>query len=139
MPLTDEELYEGFTKEQAERYDREARERYDPELVAESQRRLRRMSKEQWKALKAESGEVTVQLADAMDKGPTDPDVRKLIAWHFRVMEKFYPVSWDVYRRLAQLYVEHAEFRAFYERVRPGLAEFMHDAMIHYADEMESA
>jgi len=30
MTLTDEELYEGFTKEQRERYEREANELYDP-------------------------------------------------------------------------------------------------------------
>ena len=35
MTMTDEELYEGFTKEQIERYKREAREMYDSELVAE--------------------------------------------------------------------------------------------------------
>ena len=40
-----EELYEGFSKEQIERYKREAREMYDPELVAESERRIGKMSK----------------------------------------------------------------------------------------------
>jgi len=32
------------------------------------------------------------------------------------------------------LYVEHAEFRAFYEKVAPGLAEFLSKAMIHYVE-----
>ena len=36
MTLTDEELYEGFTTEQIERYKREAREIYDPALVEET-------------------------------------------------------------------------------------------------------
>ncbi|MCP4539029.1 MAG: MerR family transcriptional regulator [Chloroflexi bacterium] len=45
MGMTDEELYEGFTKEQIERYKREARERYDPALVQESERWVRKMSK----------------------------------------------------------------------------------------------
>jgi hypothetical protein len=33
-----------------------------------------------------------------------------------------------------RLYVEHPEFRAFYETYRPGLAGFMQAAMAHYAD-----
>ena len=37
MTLTDEELYEGFTPEQIERYERKAREMYDPELVREAE------------------------------------------------------------------------------------------------------
>lgn len=33
-----------------------------------------------------------------------------------------------------RLYVDHPDFRAFYEKVRPGLAQFMQAAMAHYAD-----
>ncbi len=42
------ETYEGFPGEQIERYRREAREMYDPALVAESERRTRRMTEEEW-------------------------------------------------------------------------------------------
>ncbi|NTU62458.1 MAG: hypothetical protein HGB05_03440 [Chloroflexi bacterium] len=45
MSMTDEELYEGFTPEQIERYTREANELYDPQIMAESNRRVRNMSK----------------------------------------------------------------------------------------------
>ena len=34
MPLTDEELYEGFDKETIEHYQKEVQETYDPALVA---------------------------------------------------------------------------------------------------------
>ncbi len=35
---------------------------------------------------------------------------------------------------LGQLYAMHEEFRAFYEKYRPGLADFMAAAMAYYAD-----
>ena len=54
--VTDEELYAGFTAEQREWYEREVREQYDPELVAESNRRARNMSRAQWQALREEGG-----------------------------------------------------------------------------------
>ncbi len=136
MPLTDEELYEGFTKEQAERYQREAREQYDPALVAESERRIRRMCKDQWHALKAEGETITQLLADAMDQDPTGPQVQELVARHFRMVGNFYPVSAEVYRGLGQLYVENDEFKAYYEHFRPGLAEFMLRAMTHFTESM---
>ncbi len=53
MTLTDADLYEGFSQEQIERYKREVKERYDPKLVAESDRRVRKMSKAQWQAVGA--------------------------------------------------------------------------------------
>jgi len=136
MEMTDEELYEGFTKEQIERYKREAREQYDPVLVAESERRVRRMSKAQWQAIKAEGDEVTRGLAALMDRPPADPVVQALIARHHAWIENFYPASAEVYRGLGQGYAQHPEFRAFYERYRPGLADFMAAAMALYADEV---
>lgn len=134
MELTDEELYEGFTPEQRERYAREARERYDPTLVAESERRIRAMTREQWAALKQEGHEVTVGIAALADRAPGDAEVQALIARHHAWIERFYPCSAEVYRGLAQGYAEHPDFRAFYDRYRPGLADFMRAAMTHYAD-----
>lgn len=134
MTMTDEELYEGFTKEQIERYKREARERYDPALVEESERRLRTMTKAQWQAVKAEGEDVTCAIAELMDRAPDDPEVQALIGRHHGWIERFYPANAEVYRGLGQLYTEHEEFRAFYEKVRPGLADFMQAAMRHYAD-----
>lgn len=132
--MTDEELYEGFTPEQIERYQREVNERYDPELVRISKERLGKMNKAQWQALKTEGETVTRLLAQVADHSPDDPAVQQLIARHHAMIEQFYPASAELYRGLGQLYVEHDEFRAHYEQFRPGLADFMRAAMVHYAD-----
>jgi DNA-binding transcriptional MerR regulator len=136
MSMTDEELYEGFTKEQIERYKREAREMYDPALVEESQRRVGKMSKTQWEVVKLEGDEVTRGIAGLMDREPGDPEVQALIARHHAWIENFYPASADVYRGLGQLYTSHPEFRAFYDGYRPDLADFMAAAMARYADDV---
>jgi DNA-binding transcriptional MerR regulator len=133
-PMTDEELYEGFTPEQIERYTREANERYDPKIVAESNRRVRNMSKAQWQAVKAEGGAVAQRLADLMDKQPNDAAVQAAIARHYAWVDNFWHPTAESYRGLGQGYAEHPEFRAFYEKYRPGLADFMCAAMAYYAD-----
>jgi DNA-binding transcriptional MerR regulator len=134
MTMTDEELYEGFTPEQIERYTREANELYDPKIVAESNRRVRNMTKAQWQAVKAEGGAVAQQLADLMDKQSGDPAVQAAIARHYAWVDNFWHPTAESYRGLGQGYAEHPEFRAFYEKVRPGLADFMCAAMSFYAD-----
>ena len=136
MTLTDKELYEGFTTEQIERYKREAREMYDPALVEESERRVKKMSRDQWQAVGAEGEAVTTGLAALADREPGDPEVQALIARHHAWIENFYPCSAEIYRGLGQGYVEHPEFRAFYEKYRPGLADFMSAAMNHYASQV---
>jgi DNA-binding transcriptional MerR regulator len=134
MNLSDEELYEGFTQEQIERYKREVREMYDPKLVAVSERQVRKMSKAQWEAVKQEGGDVTAAIAGLADLEPGDPRVQVLIARHHAWIENFYPASADVYRGLGELYTVNDEFREFYEKYRSGLADFMAAAMAYYAD-----
>jgi len=134
MTMTDKELYEGFTQEQIERYKREARELYEPQVVKETEQRVRRMSKAQWKAVKEEGEEVAHLIAAHMDKDPSNPEVQSLIARHHTWIENFYPASAEVYSGLGQLYAGHEEFRQYYEKLGPNLADFMAAAMAHYAD-----
>ncbi len=134
VTMTDEELYEGCTTEQVERYTREVNERYDPKIVAESYRRVRRMSKEQWKAVGAQGEEVNRQIAGLMHKAPGDPAVQAAVARHYAWLENFYHATAAMYRGVGQGYAEHSEFRAFYEKYQPGLAGFMCAAMTYYAD-----
>lgn len=134
MELTDEELYAGFTKEQAERYQREAREMYDPKLVELSEQRVRKMSKAEWQAVKTEGDALTRQLASLMDHEPGDPQVQQAIARHHAWIEIFYPASAELYRGLGQGYVENPEFTATYDRYRPGLALFIKAGIDYYCD-----
>lgn len=132
--LTEDELYEGFSKEQIERYKAEVREKYDPALVKESEKRIGKMSKQQWQAVKAEGEEVAREIAQLMDLSPDSEKIQQLIARHHAWIENFYTASAEVYRGLGEMYVENGEFREYYEKFRPGLAEFMKSAMAFYAE-----
>lgn len=134
MSLTDEELYEGLPKERVARWKREVDERYDPKLVAESNRRVRAMSKEQWNATKAEGDAISRRMAELMGRAPGDPEVQATIARQHAWIENFYPCSAEMFAGLGQHYAEHPEFRATYDRYRPDLADFMRDAMAYYAE-----
>jgi DNA-binding transcriptional MerR regulator len=133
MSLTDEELYEGLPKEQVERWKREVDERYDPKLVAESNRRVHAMSKDQWNDVKAEGDAISRRMAELMGRAAGDPEVQATIARQHAWIENFYPCSAEVFQGLGQHYAENPEFRANYDKYRPGLADFMRDAMAYYA------
>lgn len=133
MELSDAELYEGFSQEQIERYKRESREQYGVEVVEESERRAKGMSKGQWQAVKDEGDAVTRGLADLMDRRPDDPDVQALIARHYQWVCTFWTPNAEAYAGLGQLYTDNEEFRANYDRYRVGLADFLRAAMTHYA------
>lgn len=136
MEMTDEELYEGFSKVQIAEIQREVREKYDPAIVKESQERVRQMSKAQWQAMKKDGDEIPRALAALMDAAakPNDARVQAVIERHHAWIGQFYTVTPEMYRGLGQLYVEDARFRANYDKYRPGLADFMRKAMEYYCD-----
>jgi len=134
MPITDKELYAGFAPDQKDRVRKEAAASYGEEQVSASERRARKMSKKAWAALKAESDAVNQALAESMGKDPADSEVQALIARHHATIQPFYHPTADIYRGLGSLYVEHPEFRTYYEKYALCLPEFLQKAMTHYAD-----
>lgn len=134
MTLSDEELFAGFTPEQRERYAQEARERWGDE-VDQVETRLRKRSKPDWEAIKAEGTDATQAIAELMDRPVDAPAVQAAIARHHAWIENFYPCSAERYQGLGEMYVEHPDFRDYYENFRPGLAEYMCQAMAVYARE----
>jgi DNA-binding transcriptional MerR regulator len=138
MSMTDAELYEGLPQETADRYKKEAREQFGAHRVEASEKRARKMSKEAWAALKAESEAVNQSLARLIERNPNDSDVQALIARHHKTIEPFYHATAEIYKGLGLLYVEHPEFRAYYEKYAMGLPEFMQQAMDIYASQVLS-
>ena len=131
--MTDQELYEGFTKGQIERYKRQAREQYDPVLVEASEERVAKLTKAQWHEVKGEGGRIARELAALMDRPLDDPQVQALMTRQHAWIENFYPCSAEVFVGLGALYAGNDEFRAFYDKYAANLADFMQAAMEHYA------
>lgn len=134
QPMKDEELYKGFTPEQAKRYRREAAQSYGEERVKSTEDRIRGWGNEKWEVVKAEMGAATEAIAALMGRDPGDPEVQAQVARHHAVIEQFYPAPAEVYAGLAMTYTDHPEFRAFYEKIRPGLADFMRAGMEYYVE-----
>lgn len=133
MALTDDELYAGIARDKAERYRREAREMYGKAVVEGSERRAKGMSKEKWQAVKDEGEAVTQGLAAVMDRRPDDPKVQALIDRHYQWVSTFWTPDASAYEGLGQLYTDNPEFRATYDGYRLNLADFLRQAMTHYA------
>ncbi len=134
MPLTDQELYEGFNQETIDRYKKEVKEKYDPKMVQLADRNARKLNKSEWAAVKQEGIAIAAELSKLIDRDPQDNEVQALAARQHAWIENFYPASAEMFRSLGLLYTTNQEFRDFYDRVTPGLADFLKEAMDHYAD-----
>ncbi len=140
LMMQDEELYGSFTKKEMDAYTEEARQKWgDSDAFKQSQIRVKQMGKAGLKKVLEASGKLTVEIAGAMKTGinPKSEEVQKLIAKHYDGLRAFYEPNLEIYRGLANMYVADERFKANYEKVAPGLAKFMHDAMLVYADAQE--
>jgi MerR family transcriptional regulator, thiopeptide resistance regulator len=125
-----ENLFEGFDHS---RYDAEARQRWGDEAVDEAVGRAGSAadiehSQRQLTALIQRMGALMAQGAPA-----DDPRVLDAVDEHFRWVCGYWTPSRESYAGLGELYVEDERFAANYEKVRPGLAAYMRDAMKDYA------
>lgn len=113
-------------------YEAEAKERWgDTPAYQESARRTAKYTQKDWEQVKAEQGAVTQRLAALLAAGrkPSDPEVQAAIEEHRLVIDRrFYPCSRQMHRMLGEGYVSDPRFTAFYDRVQPGLAQFLCEA-----------
>ncbi len=134
MAFKDKDLYQGFDQEKIDRWNKEVDEKYDPEKVAESRRNVGKMSRRQYAKVQKQGERVTRAISEAMDKGARSTEIQALIKEHHAWIENFYTCPGEMYKGLGQLYIENPEFTAYYEKIKPGLADFMCDAMGFFAD-----
>ncbi|MNK65517.1 HTH-type transcriptional activator mta [compost metagenome] len=133
-------MFEVFNDPKLKEYQEEARQRWGgSDAYAESERRTRGYSKQDWITIKAEMEAVTLGMASAMGHDPASPEVQaKVGAWFELINQRFYTCTPEIFRGLGEMYVADPRFTATYEKVKPGLAEFMRDAMAIYADRLEA-
>jgi len=135
--MKNSEMFDPFNESKMEEYKKEVREKYDKKIVDECERRTSKYSKADWKAIRKESDGIYEKVAELMKKGkaPDAADVQKQVARHFRMInDRFYTCTPQIYRGLGDLYVDDGRFRANFEKICAGLAEFMRDAMREYCD-----
>lgn len=132
--LTDEELYRGFAPEERDAIRGEARARWGEDRVAESERRARALTKEQWAAMEDEIAALNAGLAAVMDRAVDSPEVRAAVARHHAWVATFWTPDADAYRGIGRMYRDDPRFAAYYEKVAPGLAGFLCRAIDVHAD-----
>jgi MerR family transcriptional regulator, thiopeptide resistance regulator len=119
----------------------EAEERWGDMLPwAQSQRRVSSYTQDDWKRLKAEHGALMADVAAAMAGGaPADSAVAMDLAERHRghLERWFYDCAYPMHRGLGDLYVNDPRFTKNLDKIAPGLATYLRDAIHANADRHE--
>jgi DNA-binding transcriptional MerR regulator len=127
-----ENLFEGFD---ASRYEAEARERW-PKEYEQSRQFTGTLTVQDQERMQRETTAQMVRLAEFMAAGTpvADAAVQTEIDAHYQGICRFWTPNAAAYKGLGQTYVDDPQFRATYDKVASGLAEYQRDAMAAYAD-----
>ena len=137
--IMDKQLYEGFSPQKQAEYEAWLIEKYgEParERIEMGREAMAAMSADQREDWRAESMALRDDFAFAMGHGTAadDPALDPLLQRHHAWVTKSWKTSptAEAYAGLGRLYVENAEFKALYDAARPGLDEWMAEAMAGY-------
>jgi len=141
--MKDCEKFEGFKQRMIEenewKYGREVRSRFGDAAVDASNTRIKGMTAGQYADLERLTGELNSTLAEAVKTGdPGGELAQKACALHREFLCFFWPegtYSPEAHRAIAQSYVDDARFTAHYEKIAPGCAVFLRDAVNIYCGE----
>ncbi|MER6396856.1 MULTISPECIES: MerR family transcriptional regulator [unclassified Kitasatospora] len=134
IQLTPEEKFEVFGESYREEWEAEAEQRWgDTDAWAQSQRRTGGYDKGDWQRIKAETDALNARLVAAFTAGePADGgpamDLAEVHRQH--ICDNFYDCTFEIHRGIAGMYVADPRFTATYEELAPGLAQWLHDAML---------
>lgn len=131
--LTPEERFEVFGDFDPDAHAEEAERRWGgTEAYRQSAERVGRYSKEDWLRNKAENEDWARRFAELMASGaPADsPEAMALAEEHRQLITRwFYDCSYEIHTGLASMYVADPRFTAYFEKIRPGMAEYLSEAI----------
>jgi len=131
--MSKEEMFAVFGDFDPSQYEQEVKERWGhSEAYRESARRTGRYTKEDWQRFRQEAGEITRAIASLLDAGvdaddPLAMDAAEQARLH--IDRWFYPCSHEMHVCLGEMYVADPRYAATYEKIRPGMAQYMCDAI----------
>lgn len=136
--LTPEERFEVFGDFDPDQHTAEVEERWgDSDAYRESARRTASYTKADWERMKAESATPVNALVVAMQAGKPADSVEAMDAAEAHrqhISDWFYDCTYEIHRGLADMYLADPRFTATYEKIAPGLAQYLHDAIKANAD-----
>ncbi len=132
------EMFEVFGESDPTRYADEVEQQWGTSAAyLESRRRTAEYTKDDWLRLKAEQEQIQARFVAVRSAGQPASSVEAMeVAEEHRqsVNRWFYDCDYPMHRGLGELYVTDPRFTATFDRVTPGLARYIRDAIHANAD-----
>lgn len=138
--MSKDDLFKGFDYDKViddqEKYQEEVEERWgDTDAYTSYKEKTSKYKKEDWNEVMELQTKNLNELASLFKENiePSDVRVQTVVNNNRYVIDKFfYPCSKEMFGNLGEMYVEDSRFKAFYDDIVDGLAEYYRDAIRIY-------
>lgn len=142
VQMSDQEKFEAFKKEKIqeneEQYGEEIRKKYGENIIDQSNEKFVGMSEEKYRAFERSVEALNQKLAEATRTSEPGSELGQEVAkLHQEWLRSAWPenhYSEEAHYNLSLMYVHDERFKAYYEEIEPGAAEFLHEALKSYLD-----
>jgi len=137
--MNDIEMYEGFDLQKQQEY-----EKYmvsagiiTQKEINDSWKNVRNWDEKDWKRYHEEGDAINHKLVDCLthQEAVDSTVVQALIDRHFNWVKCFWAPTRESYIGLGEMYLEHGDFKSFYDKYHPELVTYLVRAMKVYAQE----
>ena len=136
--MSDDKKFEAFKQEQLDenekKYGKELRDKYNNDFIDQVNQNYKKKSKYEMKKQEELNIELNKIIKEATIEGnPTSDLANKMIEKHKEWLLFYWP-TYDINHHygLIKMYTEDDRFKAYYEKIESGAAEFMLEAMTEY-------
>ncbi len=143
--MSDQEKFEAFKKAQIDeneaKYGEEIRQKYGDEVIDKSNKAFGKLSQAQVAKMQELTEELNGKLAQATEENRPESELaQEVCKLHQQWIIAAWPAGYyneEKHFNLTKMYVEDERFKAYYEKIAPGAAEFLHEAMGIYLNKNE--
>lgn len=132
-----EEMFDGFDPIKQQEHEQHMLDSgiISQQQIDDSWQRVAHWKKPNWEQFKEAGEKLNRELAEALKQGQKvdSAQVQKLMQQHYDWVNNFWTPTKETYLGLGQMYLDHPDFRDFYNRFHPDLAEYLHAAMEVFA------
>ncbi|WP_069988168.1 MerR family transcriptional regulator [Massilioclostridium coli] len=140
--MNDTEKFEAFKQRAVQQneilYGEEARKQYGNHEVDTTNQKIMQMTQQEYEQFHSLESDIKQLLENAVVSGnkPNSEQAKQIVVLH----KKWLCMVWKQYtpqahKGLSAMYVSDERFRTYYDERQPGCAEFLHQAILHWADQ----
>ena len=142
MEMSNQDKFDSFDRTEIEehqkRYEKEVKERWGTtDAYKQSKAKTSSYTDADWERIHNESDAIDEAIIERMDQGPDDIEVQRLIGEKRQhITDHFYTCTPEIFRGLADLYVNDSRFTKNIDKKQKGYSAFLQKAIHSYCDKL---